>query len=175
MSNFMHFKKEMVHLFFSKVNNSFAIFRLHEERVDRERQMALEHRISMVTTPTSGSGSFYPHQTPSTPHTPQPNPLSCQPTPPTSSANDDSVRPNSPVLNLSSKGPGADSEGEDKDDDLDQDMSRNGDRIGVQDSEREDEARRIHLPPLPPRTRENNNDDRLSDMDDEDVDKDECK
>ena len=122
----------------------------------------------MANTPTSGSAPFYHHQTSHTPSsTPQPNQLpSRNHTPPTSTSHEDNHRPpTSPVLNLSSKNHGDSDNGEDKDEDLDQDIS----------SAAPDEERRIHLPPLPtPRDRDPV-EDRLSDMDDEDVDKDECK
>ncbi|XP_066973335.1 dachshund homolog 2-like isoform X2 [Macrobrachium rosenbergii] len=73
--------------------------RMHEERVERERQLALEQRHGL--TPTSIAG---PH-----------------PMPPTST-HDDHQPPTSPVLNLS-KGAASDDAHEDRDDDREHDLA----------------------------------------------------
>ncbi|XP_066973343.1 dachshund homolog 1-like isoform X9 [Macrobrachium rosenbergii] len=76
-----------------------ALARMHEERVERERQLALEQRHGL--TPTSIAG---PH-----------------PMPPTST-HDDHQPPTSPVLNLS-KGAASDDAHEDRDDDREHDLA----------------------------------------------------
>ncbi|XP_068219110.1 dachshund homolog 1-like isoform X8 [Palaemon carinicauda] len=117
--------------------------RMHEERVERERQLALEQRHGL--TPTSIAGGH-------------------PPMPPTSTQDSDHHHhhhhpPTSPVLNLSKGGAPSDEGHDDRDDDREHDLASH-------DSARED----LHDDDR--RTNQHDDVDRLSDMDD-DEDKDE--
>ncbi|XP_068219113.1 dachshund homolog 1-like isoform X11 [Palaemon carinicauda] len=120
-----------------------TLARMHEERVERERQLALEQRHGL--TPTSIAGGH-------------------PPMPPTSTQDSDHHHhhhhpPTSPVLNLSKGGAPSDEGHDDRDDDREHDLASH-------DSARED----LHDDDR--RTNQHDDVDRLSDMDD-DEDKDE--
>ena len=174
-----------------------VFFRMHEERMERDRQLSAEHRRSLppISTPTSVPTSsmlhhqlqhsqmppnkaIHPLNTPYS-HAAVP-PTSVSPTPPISSSKSsildgqpphhqdiqqDAMRSQgstsgSPVLNLS-KGDDASVNNDDRDDDRNDIISHDSERTMQDEDDRQHNSVR--------------EDERLSEMDDEDVDKDECK
>ena len=176
----------------------FFLDRLHEERLERERQLSAEHRRGLppTSTPTSTTSGLLHHQLQqhhlqqhqaaireqiktSTPYTPTSSiiPSSTSPTPPISSTNstmlDDPQQTRDTHHDGDSGRPDSPVLNLSKAEDIvtngdDRDDDRN--EIGSHDSERgmQEEDDRQTA-------NQHRDEERLSEMDDDDVDKDECK